>query len=157
DSTNKARRMSEKSPFPESITPGSEQGSNPSELSPTRYQHLEETQAYRGPAEFFSPPEGQDELGRLGNYRVLKELGAGGMGAVFAAEDVQLKRPVALKIIRPGLGEDASTRQRFLREAQAAAAIRHDHIITIYQVGEDRGVPFLAMELLQGESLEDRL
>ena len=79
------------------------------------------------------------------------------MGVVFQAEDPQLKRLVALKAMLPALAASAAARQRFLREAQAAAAVKHDHIVTIYQVGEDRGVPFLAMEFLEGESLDDRL
>jgi serine/threonine protein kinase len=84
-------------------------------------------------------------------------LGKGGMGVVFRAEDPLLKRQVALKAMLPGVVAVPSNRQRFLREAQAAAALHHDHVIDIYQVGEDRNVPFLAMPLLQGESLDDRL
>jgi hypothetical protein len=106
--------------------------------------------------EFLGPPEGAGELGRLGGYRVLRVLGSGGMGVVFLAEDPQLRRRVALKAMLPGTATPAA-RQRFLREARAAAAIEHDHIITVYQVGEDRGVPFLAMQLLRGQSLDDRL
>ncbi|MGE3803752.1 MAG: serine/threonine-protein kinase [Gemmataceae bacterium] len=109
------------------------------------------------PADFLAPPQAPDEIGRLGPYRVLKILGTGGMGVVFAAEDPNLQRKVALKALRPNLMTDGSSRQRFLQEARAAAAIEHERIVTIYQVGEDRGVPFLAMQLLQGESLEDRL
>src|SRR5262249_16071962 len=107
--------------------------------------------------DFLAPAEGPDELGRLGGYRVLKVLGAGGMGVVFLAQDVKLKRSVALKAMRPSLAASSSAGQRLLREAQAAAALKHDHIITIHQVGEDRGVPFLAMEFLDGEPLQDRL
>jgi WD40 repeat protein/serine/threonine protein kinase len=107
--------------------------------------------------DFLAPPQGPDEVGRLGPYRVLRVLGAGGMGVVFLAEDPQLRRPVALKAMKPALAASASARRRFLREAQTAAAIKHDHIVTIYQVGEDRSIPFLAMELLDGETLEDRL
>jgi WD40 repeat protein len=88
---------------------------------------------------------------------LLRVLGAGGMGVVFQAEDPQLQRLVALKAILPNQGASESARERFLREARAAAAIKHDHIVTIYQVGEDGGTPFLAMEFLEGESLEDRL
>ena len=102
-------------------------------------------------------PEGADELGRIGGYRILKMLGAGGMGGVFLAEDMQLRRRVALKLMRPRAASAPGAAERFLREARAAAALRHDHIITIYQVGEEAGVPFLAMEYLEGESLDDRL
>jgi serine/threonine protein kinase len=103
------------------------------------------------------PPQMPDELGRLGSYRVLRLLGAGGMGIVFHAEDVQLRRPVALKVMRPTMAAVGTARRRFLREAQVAAALKHDHVVTIYQVGEDRSVPFLAMEFLEGESLHERL
>jgi serine/threonine protein kinase len=107
--------------------------------------------------DFLAPPQGPDELGRLGHYRVLKVLGAGGMGVVFLADEPALQRKVALKAMLPALAASESARQRFLREAQVAAAIEHDHIVAIHYVGEDRGVPFIAMPLLQGESLDERL
>jgi len=96
-------------------------------------------------------------MGRLGPYGILKVLGTGAMGIVFLAEDSQLKRQVALKVMRPSLAASAEFHRRFLREAQLAGAIEHEHIVPVYQVGEDRGVPFLAMKLLRGETLEDRL
>lgn len=107
--------------------------------------------------DFLAPPQGPNELGRLGAYLIRKVLGTGAMGIVFEAEDSQLKRPAALKVMKPSLAAYAEFHRRFLREAQLAAAIEHEHVVTIYQVGEDRGVPFLAMKLLQGETLEDRL
>ena len=79
------------------------------------------------------------------------------MGAVFAAEDPLLERPIALKVMLPHAATAADSRQRFLDEARAAAALQHDHVVAIYQVGEDRGVPFFAMPLLKGETLESRL
>lgn len=106
---------------------------------------------------FLAPAAGPDELGRLAQYRVLRTLGHGGMGIVFHAEDLVLHRPVALKVMQPEVAATDHARDRFLREARALAGVRHDHIVTIYQVGEDRGVPFLAMELLLGESLAARL
>ncbi len=87
----------------------------------------------------------------------MKLLGAGGMGVVLHAEDLVLKRAVALKVMRSALAKSEDARQRFLREARAIAAIEHRHIVPIYQVGEDRGVPYLAMPFLKGESLEQRL
>src|SRR4029077_20611447 len=93
----------------------------------------------------------------LGPYRVLKVLGAGGMGVVYQAEDPHLQRLVALKAMLPRPAASASARERFLREARAAAAIEHDYIVHIYQVGEDRGVPFIAMPFLKGEPLDARL
>jgi serine/threonine protein kinase len=106
---------------------------------------------------FLAPPEAPDELGRLGHYAVLKVLGTGAMGVVFQAQDLHLKRMVALKVVKPSLAAYADSHRRFLREAQLAASIDHEHIVTIYQVGEDRGVLYLAMKLLQGESLDRRL
>lgn len=106
---------------------------------------------------FLAPAQSADELGRLGSYRVLNVLGAGGMGVVFRAEDTQLQRLVALKAMLPAMAANESARQRFLREARLAASLKHDRIVTIHQVGEDRGAPFLAMEFLEGESLEDRV
>jgi eukaryotic-like serine/threonine-protein kinase len=107
--------------------------------------------------DFLAPAQSPGELGRLGDYRVLRVLGRGGMGVVFEAEDVRLKRHVALKAMLPDFAFRVSARKRFLREAQAAAAVEHDHIVSIYQVGEECGVPFLAMPLLRGETLADRL
>ena len=107
--------------------------------------------------DFLAPPQNPDELGRLGPYRVIKVLGAGGMGVVFEAEDAALERRVALKAMLPTLASSSSARQRFLREARAAAAIENERIVQIYHVGEDRGVPFLVMPLLKGESLEDSI
>jgi serine/threonine protein kinase len=107
--------------------------------------------------DFLKPARAPDELGRLGPYRVLEVLGTGGMGVVFRAEDVQLRRPVALKVLRPSLAGCAAARRRFLHEARAAAAVEDDHVVPIWQVGKDRGFPFLAMPLLRGESLDRRL
>jgi ABC-type branched-subunit amino acid transport system substrate-binding protein/predicted Ser/Thr protein kinase len=105
------------------------------------------------PFPFLAPPQGPDEIGWLNHYRVLKLLGAGGMGIVFQAVDTHLQRPVALKVMRPEAARDPHARQRFLREARLTAAIRSEHIVTIHQVGEVAEVPFLAMELLPGETL----
>lgn len=110
-----------------------------------------------GYLDFLAPPQMADELGRLGGYRVLKVLGEGGMGVVFLAEDPRLKRHLALKAIRPELVQRGEIRERFLREAQAIARVEHDNIVAIFQVEEDHGVPFLAMPLLRGETLEQRL
>ena len=104
-----------------------------------------------------APARQPGELGRLGSYRILKILGSGGMGVVFHGEDPILQRAVALKAMLPRLAAGPSARQRFLREGRAAAALHHDHVVPIYQVGEENGVPFLAMPLLCGESLEARL
>ncbi len=109
------------------------------------------------PLAFLSPPQAADEMGRLNGYRVLKLLGEGGMGMVFEAEDVRLKRRVALKVMKPEIAAKEQHRVRFLREAQTAAAVEHDHICPIFQVGEENGVPFIAMPFLKGEPLNVRL
>jgi len=106
---------------------------------------------------FLAPPQADDELGRLGRYRILKVLGHGGMGVVFQAEDFELKRRIALKAMLPHLAASIKAYQRFRREALAMAVLKHDHIATIYEVNEERGIPFLAMEFLVGESLDERL
>jgi hypothetical protein len=106
---------------------------------------------------FLGTAQGPDEIGRLGGYRVLKRLGAGGMGIVYQAEDARLQRTIALKVMKPDVARNPTARERFLREARAAARVKSDHVVHIYQVGEDGGVPFLAMEFLEGASLDDWL
>lgn len=106
---------------------------------------------------FLSSPQGPDELGRLGSYKIIKLLGAGGMGLVFEAEDTLLRRQVALKVMKPEIAIKADHRQRFLQEARSGAAIPHDNIATVFQVGIENNVPYLAMQFLQGESLGERL
>jgi serine/threonine protein kinase len=103
---------------------------------------------------FLAPALEDDELGRLGHYRVLKVLGHGGMGAVFLAEDPKLGRHVALKAMLPRIAANPTAKDRFLREARAAARLKNDHVVTIYHVDEANGVPFVAMELLEGHSLD---
>ena len=93
----------------------------------------------------------------LGPYRIKRLLGRGGMGCVYLATDEQLNRTVALKTLNQNFAEDEEARVRFFREARAAAALKHENIVTIYQVGEDQGTPFLAMEHLEGKSLEEWL
>jgi formylglycine-generating enzyme required for sulfatase activity len=106
--------------------------------------------------EFLAPPGAEDELARLGKYRILAILGHGGMGVVFKAEDPMLDRLVALKVMLPEVAARPGMKERFLREARAAAAVVHDHVVRIYEI-EERGVPFLAMEFLEGTSLESWL
>ncbi|MFO0822523.1 MAG: protein kinase [Gemmataceae bacterium] len=106
---------------------------------------------------FLAQPIQADEIGRLGAYRVLGKLGAGGMGTVFRAEDPVLRRQIALKVMLPQFAAQPDSKARFLREARAQAAVDHDHIVAIYQVGEEGDAPFIAMPLLKGESLADRL
>jgi two-component system LytT family response regulator len=93
----------------------------------------------------------------LAHYRVLRKLGAGGMGEVWLAEDTRLSRPVALKILTPEMAADADRLKRFLHEARAASALSHPNAAHIYDIGEEQGVHFLAMEYIDGETLEARL
>ncbi len=104
-----------------------------------------------------APPQEPDEIGRLDRYRVLQLIGVGGMGLVFRAHDPLLDRIVALKTIKLLYMESSSKRERFMREAQAAAAIESDHVVTVYEVGEDRDMPFLTMQFLRGQTLRHRM
>jgi serine/threonine protein kinase len=92
---------------------------------------------------------GQD----VSHYRVLEELGSGGMGVVYRAQDLRLKRYVALKFLSSARSAEPAAIERFRREAEAASALNHPHICTVYDVGEHDGQPFLVLELLEGRSL----
>ena len=105
----------------------------------------------------FAPPQRAGEVGTFGRYRVLKKLGQGGMGAVYLGYDGTLERKVALKVMLPQYAANRGARDRFLREARSAAKVKSDHVVTIHDVGEERGVPFIAMEYLLGYPLDQYL
>src|SRR5947199_5677102 len=94
---------------------------------------------------------------RLGPYEIVAPLGAGGMGEVWRARDTRLDRSVAIKVLPSEFAGDAPLKLRFEREARAISQLNHPNICTIHDVGDDNGVAYLVMELLEGESLADRL
>ncbi|MGL6073374.1 MAG: protein kinase domain-containing protein [Fimbriiglobus sp.] len=101
------------------------------------------------------PPLKEGELGSFGKYRILKELGRGGMGTVYLGFDTKLERRVAIKMMQPSYTSNPIAKERFLREAQVAARIRSDFIVGIYEADEIQGIPFIALQFLLGYSLEE--
>jgi WD40 repeat protein/tRNA A-37 threonylcarbamoyl transferase component Bud32 len=106
---------------------------------------------------FLQPPTIPGSLGRLDHYDVLDVLGRGGMGVVLKARDSKLNRIVALKVLARHLAVSPTARRQFVHEAQAAAAIRDEHVVTIYAVSDEGPRPYLAMEYIAGATLEERL
>jgi hypothetical protein len=107
--------------------------------------------------DFLAPTDYPGAGGQVGGYPVLAVVGRGGMGVVFTAVDRALNRVVAVKVLDPRRAGSGTDRQRFLREAWAAAAVSHPHVIGIHAVDEDRGLPYLVMEYVPGGSLQDRI
>jgi serine/threonine protein kinase/Tfp pilus assembly protein PilF len=93
----------------------------------------------------------------VSHYRIIRQLGAGGMGVVYEAEDTRLRRSVAVKFLSSELGQDAATLERFEREARAASALNHPGICTVHAIEQDQGQSFIVMELVEGDSLSTRL
>lgn len=114
--------------------------------------------------DFFEPTDDPELIGKLGSYEVIESIGRGGMGIVFRARDTKLNRIVAIKVLAPHLAADPNSRRRFLREAQAAAAISHPHVVTIHAVEDEtpgidgtQGLPYLVMECIIGATLQQKL
>ncbi len=107
--------------------------------------------------DFLQLSEAPDSLGRFGPYEIVEHIASGGMGIVFKARDPALNRMVAIKVLPPALAANAIARARFIREARAAAAVVHDHVVPIYAVDEFRGIPYLVMQFVHGRSLSERL
>jgi serine/threonine-protein kinase len=94
---------------------------------------------------------------RLSHYEIISQLGVGGMGEVYLAEDTHLERQVALKVLRPEIADDEERVRRFVQEAKAASALNHPNILTVYEIGHCEDLRFIATELIKGETLRDRL
>lgn len=106
---------------------------------------------------FLAESDEEDSIGKLGSYEVLEIVGAGGMGIVMRAWDPSLRRIVAIKVLASHLANSAAARRRFVREAQAAAAVSHDHVVAIHAVEADHEPPYLVMQYIEGKTLQQRL
>ncbi|MEI8019757.1 MAG: serine/threonine-protein kinase, partial [Schlesneria sp.] len=116
-----------------------------------------ETGSSSVPLDFLAPSDNPAMLGKLGEFEILEEIGCGGMGIVLKGYDHELNRYVAVKVLHPFCATSAAGRRRFVREAQAAAAIVHQHVVAIHAVDANHHPPYLVMPFVPGESLQQRL
>jgi eukaryotic-like serine/threonine-protein kinase len=107
--------------------------------------------------DFLDPPSHPEMLGRLDRYQIEQVLGKGGMGIVLKGFDTELNRPVAIKVLAPHLAHSGAARQRFSREARAAASIVHEHVVAIHDVKSELESPYLVMQYVPGHSLQERV
>lgn len=148
------------------VTPEVEVAANPADLQRILHALKKSTGAttHLGPeispdlpAAFFEPTDIAGSLGRLGDYEIQQEVGRGAMGIVYRAFDTKLQRVVAIKVMSPQLASYPQARQRFVREGHSAAAICHEHVVTIHAVAEAGGLPYLVMQYIAGKTLQQRL
>jgi serine/threonine protein kinase len=128
---------------------------NPTRFHPTAEHSSEWTDTMA--KQLLQPPSHPEMLGRLGRYEIERLVGSGGMGVVFKAYDSELHRSVAIKMLAPHLSGSRSARERFAREARAAAAIVNDHVVPIHNVETEHATPYLVMQYIAGDSLQARL
>jgi serine/threonine-protein kinase len=119
--------------------------------------HLGPRRSFELELDFLEPSDDPNALGRLGNYEVLELLGQGGWGIVLKAFDSSLHRPVAIKVLAESCGTNGTARKRFAREARAAAAVVHDHVVPVYAVNADATPPYLVMAFIPGQTLQQRI
>ena len=127
----------------------------PQQLSDAADEASVATWSTEAVADFLDASENPDHIGRLGTYEIVEVIGRGGMGIVLRGIDSRLNRVVAIKVLAPELASNPNARRRFYREGQAAAAVSHDHVVTIHAVDDHERLPYLVMEFVAGESLEE--
>ena len=146
-------QMAGGAPSPPDATMALDPAGRPEPASPPTEPGDEQEDA---PLDFVLPPTKPGSLGRLGHYEVLEVLGRGGFGIVLKAFDEMLHRVVAVKVMAPRLAATSPARKRFLREARASAAVRHENVVAVYAV-EEQPIPYLVMEFIAGETVQQRL
>ncbi len=133
------------------------QGSRDQALVPSSDAADTENQA--GDLDFLDPPDDPAYIGKLHHFQIARVIGRGGMGIVLEGFDTHLQRRVAIKVMNPQFQESDVARQRFCREARAAAAISHEHVVPMHHVAKahEDSVAYLVMQLIEGDTLEDRM
>jgi serine/threonine protein kinase len=131
--------------------------SGESRLGSDASRGFEQTKFGRIKLDFLSPPAHPEMLGQIGRYQIEHVIGAGGMGIVLKGFDTDLNRPVAIKVLAPHLAHSGAARQRFAREARAAAAVVHEHVVAIHNVESEHETPFLVIQYVPGRSLQERV